>query len=485
MKQLGLTRQIRNGAICIGVFVAIAAFMPAQQRRWVIPNRAGFRNAAGTVRTLNQNGDTDLNNAFFQSLGTNGRSCATCHQPSDAMSVSAAHVQKRFEDSDGLDPIFRDNDGSNCDHDIDVSTLEGRAGAYSLLRTRGLIRVALPAPSNRDFEVVSVHNQYGCGETAVLSLYRRPLPATNLRFLSGLMWDGRESSAQTATTPITSDTYPGALLADLAHQSATATLGHAQALTAPTPDQQDQIVSFEVGLYTAQVEDDAAGILSAEGAKGGPEALVWEPFHVGINDPVGLDPASPVPFSFNTKIFNVFDAWETTTDSNRQAIYRGQVIFNTKMFMVWGVDGLNDNKFSNGIKVSDPFVSSCGLCHNTPNLGNHSLAVPMNMGIADPLGGRFNRLDTSYLPVITLCRKPALAQCIDTTDPGRALVTGKFADAGKFKSPVLRGLAARAPYFHNGSAQSLMDVVDFYDSRFSIGFTVQEKSDLVAFLNSL
>ena len=50
---------------------------------------------------------------------------------------------------------------------------------------------------------------------------------------------------------------------------------------------------------------------------------------------------------------------------------------------------------------------------------------------------------------------------------------------------MLRGLAARAPYFHNGSAQSLLDVVNFYDTRFHIGFTAQEKSDLVAFLGSL
>ncbi len=65
------------------------------------------------------------------------------------------------------------------------------------------------------------------------------------------------------------------------------------------------------------------------------------------------------------------------------------------------------------------------------------------------------------------------------------MITGQFADVGKFKGPILRGLAARAPYLHNGSAQTLTDVVDFYDSRFHIGFTAQEKSDLVAFLSSL
>ena len=53
------------------------------------------------------------------------------------------------------------------------------------------------------------------------------------------------------------------------------------------------------------------------------------------------------------------------------------------------------------------------------------------------------------------------------------------------KGPILRGLAARAPYFHNGSAATLGDAVEFYDRRFDIGFTEEQKADLVAFLNSL
>ena len=67
----------------------------------------------------------------------------------------------------------------------------------------------------------------------------------------------------------------------------------------------------------------------------------------------------------------------------------------------------------------------------------------------------------------------------------RAMVSGKCADIGKVKGPILRGLAARAPYFHNGSAATLNDVIEFYDQRFSIGLTAQQKSDLIAFLNSL
>ena len=128
-------------------------------------------------------------------------------------------------------------------------------------------------------------------------------------------------------------------------------------------------------------------------------------------------------------------------------------------------------------------MSTCGICHDSPNAGNHSVSAPLNIGVADPPHGN-NVLDTSYLPLITICQKTGPA-CVTTTDPGRALITGKFADVGKFKGPVLRGLAARAPYFHNGSAQSLLDAVNFYDTRFNIGFTAQEKSDLVAFLGSL
>ena len=134
------------------------------------------------------------------------------------MSISAADVQLRFLLTQGQDPIFRTVDGSNCNHSIDVSTLAGKYNAYSLLRTRGLIRIALAVPANADFRVVSVNNPYGCNESDVISMYRRPLPATNLRFLSAVMFDGRESAAATGTTKISYSNYPTSLQNDLAHQ---------------------------------------------------------------------------------------------------------------------------------------------------------------------------------------------------------------------------------------------------------------------------
>ena len=123
-------------------------------------------------------------------------------------------------------------------------------------------------------------------------------------------------------------------------------------------------------------------------------------------------------------------------------------------------------------------TGTCSLCHNTPNAGNHSIAMPLDIGVA-----RVSRR-TADLPLYTL-RHTSTGELVQTVDPGRAMVTGKWRDIGKFKGPVLRALAARAPYFHDGSAATLADAVEFYNQRFSIGFTEQEKADLLAFLQAL
>src|SRR5215469_15601734 len=239
-----------------------------------LPSLFPFPNAEGILETYNAgNRPIDLTGPFFQVLGTNGRSCASCHRPAQGWSISADEVKLRFELSEGLDPIFRTNDGSNCDHNVDTSSVGARRNAYSLLINRGLIRVALPVPAGAEFEVVGMVNPYGCNDPGTLSMYRRPLPSTNLRFLSTIMWDGRESSTQTGTQKITFGTNPGDLLADLAHQSLDATNGHAQAAKPITTQQQQAIVDFEMNLSTAQAWDHKAGALNADGASAGPVTL--------------------------------------------------------------------------------------------------------------------------------------------------------------------------------------------------------------------
>jgi cytochrome c peroxidase len=124
---------------------------------------------------------------------------------------------------------------------------------------------------------------------------------------------------------------------------------------------------------------------------------------------------------------------------------------------------------------------SCTTCHDSPNVGNHSVGLPIDIGITDAPA---HNLDVAGLPVYTV-------QCIATgktrkvTDLGRAMISGKCADIGKTKGPILRGLAARAPYFHNGGAKTLADAVEFYNERFHMALTDQQKQDLVAFLEVL
>jgi cytochrome c peroxidase len=458
-----------------GLLLGAATFALAESG--FLPNLFPFHDPTGKVKTFSTTGKVDFTGPFFQSLGTNGRSCVNCHEPGEAWSISAAQVAQRFEDTKGMHPLFRPNDGSNCDQNIDVSTVEGRRAAYSLLISRGLIRIAIPVPDRAEFEVVSVSNPYGCNDISTLSMYRRPLPSANLRFLSTLMWDGRESSTQTGTTPIAFATNPQDLLSDLRHQSVDATTGHAEGKKALSTEVQQQIVAFEMALSTAQDFDSVAGSLEGNAASGGPRALVDQPFFIGINDPLGLNPFKT---PFNPVVFTLYnDAWANSVSGaareRRASIVRGQTLFNSKPINITGVGGLNDATGQAVIK------GTCGTCHDAPNVGNHSVSAPLNIGVSDMNGP----LDVKYLPVFTLRQKKHGHDVIKTTDPGRALITGKWEDIGKLKGPILRALAARAPYFHNGSAAGLKEVIEFYNVRFDMGLTDAEKADFVAFLNAL
>jgi hypothetical protein len=239
------------------------------------------------------------------------------------------------------------------------------------------------------------------------------------------------------------------------------------------------------GVFTAQIFDNQALYLAAGGADGGPETLSQQlaTFFIGINDPLGNNPTG-APVTSN--IFNLYDAWSSLTGhspavSARVSIARGEQIFNTTKIKITGVAGLND-------VLNQPSIAGfCGTCHDTPFAGNHSVKAPLNIGVAGAGLNSPPALDISGLPVFTLLVHVGTAGRTDRRGhrSRRALITGQCADIGKLKGPILRGLAARAPYFHNGSAATLQDVVEFYDQRFNIGLTNQEKTDLAAFLNSL
>ena len=468
------TSRIKCAAAAMLIFSGCAVIYGQTQ----FPDRVRFLDPSGILDTYVTGGKLDVTGPFFQSLGTNGRSCASCHQASDAWSVTPPHIQARFMVSQGLDPIFRPVDGANCPS-ADVSTPRARQRSYSMLLNKGLIRVSIGVPDKADFSVAAINDPHNCPETtsAGLALFRRPLPSANLPFLTTVMWDGRES-------------FKGqSLNFNLSDQAVQATLGHAQGAQAPTPDQVAAIVNFELANFAAQSFDNSAGDLDAHGAAGGPENLSQQPFFVGINDPLGADPTQ-----FNPVAMSMFDAWanlKSREDSGydderneaRASIARGEALFNTLPITITGVTGLND------LPGLSSFVGSCTTCHNTPNVGNHSVPLAINIGITDYPA--LPALNTEGLPVYTIqCAAGALkplnkGTTFQTTDPGRALITGKCADVGKTKGPILRGLAARAPYFHNGSATTLDNVLEFYKQRFNLNLSNQQKRDLVAFLQSL
>ena len=466
MKALSFVRSVRSDRqhstrknslrlIAIAAGLALVQLTATAQNRSILP----AKNPSGVAATLTTSGNFDFNNPFFKSLGTNGRSCVTCHQPSEGWTVSAAGVQKRFKQSNGTDPIFRAVDGANCP----TNATPGDAAAFSQLLNKGLIRIDRPLPANAEFSIEVNSDPYNCSTPTDISVYRRPLPSTNLKFLSAVMWDGRETAAGKTISQ------------DLAQQAIDATLGHAQAAAAPDAATAGAIRDFEINLFTAQVVDKRAGALFVDGANGGPVALSQQAFFLGINDPLGNNPSGA---AFDSNIFNLFSAWadSQTGDEDQQqaraAIARGEQLFNTLVIPITGVAGLND-------ATGEPVImGTCGTCHDSPNAGDHSLSVPLNIGVTDA------SRRTPDQPLFTLINNTT-GQSVQTTDPGRAMVSGKWKDIGKFKGPILRGLAARAPYFHNGSAATLLDVVNFYNDRFTLGLSEQEKSDLAAFLRSL
>jgi len=431
-----------------------------------LENGAMVRNSAGMATTISTAGRIDLTNEFFQDLGTNGRRCVSCHLPSAGWTVTPEQMQATFDKTDGgaiddgfgLGAAFRLNDGANAPN-APVATLEQRRAAYSMLLTKGLIRVGIGVPADADFELVAVDDPYHYASAAELSLFRRPLPTTNLKFLSAVMWDGRETFAGQS------------IHFDLSDQANGATQGHAQG-AAISDAQRESIVAFETALHSAQETDVHAGSLKAGGATGGAEGAIAQEFYIGINDIFG---DSHTGAKFDANAMTMYDAWNKSKDAARAAVARGQAIFNTKTIDIAGVSGLNDED----VFGNPPVVhGTCTTCHDAPNAGDHSVPAPLDIGIVAA------SRRTPDMPLYTF-RSKVTGETKTVTDPGRALITGKFKHIGRFKGPVLRGLASRAPYFHNGSAATLVDAVNFYNDRFQIGLTAQDKADLVAFLETL
>ena len=418
-------------------------------------------NTVGRFALYSTTGSIDTNNPFFQPLGTNGRTCATCHLLSDGMSISApTHTQQIFGTT-GLDPLFNPVDAAVNPND-DVSTVNARRLAYALLLNDGLFRFDMPVPPTAEFTVTSVTDPYDYATADRLSVFRRPLASVNLAFLSSLMWDTRESSIDKTIRD------------QLITQANDANLLHAQAGQDLDPITAAQIADFQLNLFSSQVFLTPTLALTTTnqglGGPSGPVNLSNTPYYFGVNDPFGNNPTGT---PFTSTAFSNFSAWATAAGL-KASIYRGQVLFNTHPITLTNVRGLND------VLGQPVFIGTCSTCHDVPNVGSHSIFP----------GGEFdiqltNLLrENDQLPQYTLTCISS-GQVITTSDPGMALITGKCADIAKFKVPSLRNLAARAPYFHNASATTLRAVLQHYETHFNLTLSIQDENDLINFLNSL
>ncbi|MYM38110.1 cytochrome C [Duganella qianjiadongensis] len=449
-------------------------------------------NEAGSALTISSRGSIDSSNPFFQPMG-NGRSCASCHQPDNGWSIGPDKLAARFDSSAGLDPVFRSVDGA-VSPQAPTATLEQKRLAYALLLGKGLIRVGLALPSAAEFTLSRVDDPYHYASASELSLFRRPLPTTNLTFLSSVMWDSRETASANTGANCVRNTRPAlcfaSITSSLLHQANDAVRGHAEAAQDLSAAQQRAIVDFEQTLYTAQINSSTAGSLTAAGALGGPLALSQTAYYFGINDIDAGDYQTGAPFKRD--VITLFGAWRnldrppapapaqrgrppappSATDVARAAIARGEQIFNNKGFNISGVAGFND-------ELRRPLArGSCTSCHDAPGIGSQSVARMFNTGVSAA------SRRSADLPLYTL-RNSTTGETISVSDPGAAMLSGKWKDIGRFKVPSLRGLESRSPYFHDGSAASIEQLVQFYDTRFNIGYTVQEAADLAAFLKAL
>jgi len=490
---------------CAAALVGAALALHGQQYRlrdtWIEPNSGAklpeadtFDNTGGTLGVLNASGSIDTkDHPFFTPLGTNGRACINCHQPTYGMTISGASMVERWNLTNGKDPVFAAFDGSNC-----PSLPQEKESSHSLLLKRGLFRIPLAWPpknadgSNKpvEFTIDVVRDPTGCNTSAeyglkssqpTISVYRRPRPVSNLKYVTS---GGRTILLKNGTLadvdPVTGEPVAMNLMSDgreptLRTQAINAVMGHEQASIAPTKQQLDKILEFESQVYVAQAAHIFAGGLAQAGGPAGLGPLAMRDRRAGVLGDNDYDP-----------VFGQFDSWKKG-NHYQASIARGADIFMYRQF--W----LRDTANINNIGLGNPVKRTCATCHNAQMTGQDLSAGWVDVGTTNyPTWTEpATWAESSELPVFKVtCSKnadphPYLGRVIYTTDPGRALISGKCSDVGSIVMQQLRGLAARPPYFANGSAKSLREVVDFYDRRFDMKLTDQEKEDLISFLEAL
>jgi hypothetical protein len=489
-------------AAALGVVVSAASVAEEASRWWapnegrVFPASLSYPNANGTVTTLSLAGPVETrNHPFFTSLGSNGRACVTCHQPADGMSISVTTIQHRWQATEGKDPLFAAIDGSDC-----PSLGQQLASSHSLLLQRGLFRIARPWPPRDaagkvitpEFKIEVIRDPTHCNldpvyglhsKNPTVSVYRRTRPATNLKYLTAVGFPFEpKTGLPLPLDPETGQQVSGNILSDsrdptLRAQAMDAMRVHLQVMGDPDAAQIAQIIAFESEIYTAQSTDKKGGKLDGAGAKGGPATLASVQ-------------AGALQYS-REPIWQEFLPWSDATslvlaDSEEQrqfraSVARGADVFVNRSFLISDSAGITNMGFGN------PVRNGCAFCHNMQRTGMDVAPGQIDIGITN---SPFAESSTN-MPLFRLtcgpnfAPHPHLGAVVFSQDPGYALTTGRCRDIGKITAQQMRALAARPPYFSDGSAKTIREIVDYYDRRYRIGYTEQEKQDLTNLMSVL
>lgn len=476
------------------------------------PARTHYPNPYGELGVVNDEGPVDTEgHPFFEALGENGRACVSCHQPMDAMSLSLDTIRERWQETDGSDPIFAAIDGMNC-----PNLNPDDEASYSLLLNRGLFRIFLPWPPKDEagqpmvpqFTIEVLRDPTGCNTDArygldnpdnpMISVYRRPRPVINMRFVTsdkfGVTPFNLKNGMPNARDPETGDPVNMNIMADAREptvktQAQSAARNHLEYVGELTPEVLQQIKDFEMQLYAAQDSHARIGMLHD------PE----DPHGLGVDAMVNGEDGV---LGNNTLhyVFPIDPDWYQPPDSDDAetrerneflaSVARGHDVFFFRTFWI------KDSMHINSVGLGNPIKRTCATCHGAHLTGMDVANGWMDLGTTNlPWATEVPRNPWTEqdpeLPLFKLTCKdeypphPFLGRVIYTQDPGRALISGRCEDIGSIVIQQLRGLSARLPLFSNGSAQTLEEVIDFYDRRFNIQYTPQERQDLLNFMSTL
>jgi hypothetical protein len=385
-------------------------------------------------------------------------------------------------------------DGSNC-----PSLPQSDPSSHSLLLDRGLIRVGLPWPPvaadgsrvTPEFTIDVVRDPSTCNADPVyglhsarptVSVFRRPRVAANLKYVATTGGPFNIKTGDLADldpetrTPVGMNLMSDAREPTLRTQARSAARDHLQLTRPLTEDELTRIVAFERQIYSAQSRSRSGGALVEPGgpASLGPQALAQG--EAGLGDNI-----------FNP-VFGFFEPWKKA-DAFRESVARGADVFFLRP--IW----IRDTVHINTIGLGNPLKRTCATCHNARLVGMDLAPGYVDLGTTNfprwTEPSLYQTTTPQELPTFKLtCRNdapphPFLGRVVYTADPGRALISGRCTDIGAIVMQQMRGLAARAPYFSNGGARTLRELVDYYDRRFDAKYTEREKQDLVNFLSVL